>query len=296
MGVLVIQLLAFAAVLLFVIGIETIMRGGTRTASGTKPLLFRIFGNEILTIGELLGAAVDGASPAQTRQIRMDLVTANLPLVIKEIRGLQGFASLGLGAVGGILVFVMSLNWLHGLLTAAVLAPIGWVFPVTWVRGSAKRRQETISRGLPFAIDLITTAMQAGQDFGAAVRHYVAEGPPGALRQELGVTLHEIELGKSRVEALKSMSERIQLEEFRTLVGAVAQSSEMGASIAETLKVNAEEIRRARYHKAERKAARAPSLMLIPTALFILPAVFIIIFTPVIIRMIESGIGNYVRR
>jgi len=295
MGVLVIQLLAFASVLLFVIGIETIMRGGTRTAAGTKPLLFRIFGNEILTIGELLGTAVDNASPAQTRQIRMDLVTANLPLVVKEIRGLQGFASLGLSAVGGILVFVMSLNGLHGLLTAAILAPIGWVFPVTWVRGNAQRRQEAISRGLPFAIDLITTAMQAGQDFGAAVRHYVAEGPRGALHQELGVTLHEIELGKSRVEALKAMSERIQLEEFRTLVGAVSQSSEMGASIAETLKVNAEEIRRARYHKAERKAARAPSLMLIPTALFILPAVFIIIFTPVIIRMMESGIGNFMR-
>ena len=182
------------------------------------------------------------------------------------------------------------------MIALGLLAPVGWILPVTWTRGAARRRQEEMSRALPYSIDLITTAMQAGQDFGAAVRHYVREGPVGPLRQELAVTLREIELGKSRIEGLKSMSERVQLEEFRVLVGAVTQSSEMGASIAETLKIQAEEIRRARYHKAERQAARAPSLMLIPTALFILPSVFIIIFTPVIIRIMASGISGYMQR
>ncbi|MDD4102222.1 MAG: type II secretion system F family protein, partial [Kiritimatiellae bacterium] len=69
--------------------------------------------------------------------------------------------------------------------------------------------------------------------------------------------------------------------------------SEMGASIAATLKIQAEEIRRRRYQRAERQAARAPSLMMIPTALFILPAVFIVIFVPIMIRAMESGMGQY---
>jgi tight adherence protein C len=68
-------------------------------------------------------------------------------------------------------------------------------------------------------------------------------------------------------------------------VTAIVQSTEMGSSVAETLKLQAEESRRARFHKAERKAAKAPSIMLIPIALFIMPAVFIVIFTPVFLRI-----------
>lgn len=105
--------------------------------------------------------------------------------------------------------------------------------------------------------------------------------------------LKQNELGKSRVEALQAMSERIQIEEFKSLVTAVTQSAEMGSSISATLKVQAEDIRRARFHTAERKAARAPSLMLIPMALFILPAVFIVIFTPVVLRVKDSGMSGY---
>jgi tight adherence protein C len=148
-----------------------------------------------------------------------------------------------------------------------------------------------MSRSMPFAIDLITVAMQAGQDFGAAVRNLVGGGMKGPLADEFTIMLRQTELGKSRVEALKAMSERLQLDEFRSLVTAVAQSADMGASISQTLKIQAEEIRRARYHAAERKAARAPSLMLLPMALFIMPAVFIIIFTPVVIKMMDSGVG-----
>ena len=100
--------------------------------------------------------------------------------------------------------------------------------------------------------------------------------------------LRETDLNKSRIEAMRSMAVRIQVEEFKAVVTAVVQSSEMGASVAAALKIQAEEIRRARFHRAERKAARAPSLMLIPVALFIVPAVFIIILTPVVMRMVET--------
>jgi tight adherence protein C len=100
--------------------------------------------------------------------------------------------------------------------------------------------------------------------------------------------LRQAELGKSRVEALRELDGRVQLPEFKSAVSAIVQSTEMGSSVAATLKLQAEEIRRTRFHKAERKAARAPSIMMIPIALFILPAVFIIIFTPVFIRITLS--------
>ena len=295
MDIIVIQLLTFASVMLLAVGIQALIRGEKIAQTDNIPVVFRVFKNEIETIGRLIGPTLDHAFPGQLIQIRKDLVAAALaPLEVIDIRGLQGFASLSLGLTIGIMIFVFSLDWRYGLIGWFFFAIIGWIYPVTWLNGAARGRKDTMSRSLPYAIDLITVAMQAGQDFGAAVRHLVTEGPTGPLRQEFGVMLRETELGKSRVESLKTMAERIQLEEFRSLVTSVIQSTEMGASISQTLKIQAEEIRRARYHKAERQAARAPSLMIIPVALFILPSVFVMIFVPIVMRIRASGIGSYV--
>jgi tight adherence protein C len=261
--------------------------------SGPKPLIFRVFYNEIGVIGTITGPWADNAFPLQVKRIRNNLIAAALPLELAEIRGLQGFAGGLLGLIACLMTFIMTMNWAYALLAGLFFALLGWYYPVSWVERLAVQRKDKMSKSLPYAIDLITVAMEAGQDFGAAVRNLVKEGPVGPLRDEFGVTLRQTELGKSRVEALKTMADRIQLDEFRALVTSVIQSSEMGASIAATLKIQAEEIRRRRYQRAERQAARAPSLMLIPTALFILPAVFIVIFVPIMIRASQSGMGQY---
>lgn len=288
-----IQVISFLAVVLFVTGLKAVLSGESGPAPGAKPLIFRSFAGEITTVGAFVNPIADQMNPGKTILIRNDLIAAALAVEVFEVRGLQGLAML-LGSVcGGLLVFLMSMNVLYAILGFIGFGFIGWIYPVIWVAGSARRRKDAMSRALPYAIDLVTVAMQAGQDFGAAVRHLVNDGPRGPLCQEFAIALRQTELGKSRVEALKAMADRIQLDEFRSLVTSVIQSTEMGASIAQTMKIQAEEIRRARYHKAERQAARAPSLMLIPVALFILPAVFIVIFTPVGIRMMESGIGGF---
>jgi len=232
---------------------------------------------------------MERAFPYNTVRIRNDLVAAALPLEVIEIRGLQGFVCGILALLCAVATLLISLNPLYTIIALLIGGFIGWVYPATWVARMAANRKEAMSKALPFAIDLITVSMQAGQDFGAALRHLVQEGLKGPLATEFAVTLKQTELGKSRIDALKAMADRIQIEEFRSLVTSVIQSTEMGASIADTMKIQAEEIRRARRHKAERKAARAPSLMIIPVALFILPAVFIIIVVPVFLRARESG-------
>ena len=88
------------------------------------------------------------------------------------------------------------------------------------------------------------------------------------------------------------MARRVQIDEFTSFVGVIAYGTEIGASIADTLRIHGEELRRARFHLAERKAARAPSLMILPMALFIMPAVFIIIITPVMMQMKGTGLGH----
>jgi len=292
MDVAIVQILCFLAVLFLVTGINAVIRKESVTPGGAKPALFRVFSHEIEMLGKLTGPWADHAFPLQAQRLRNDLISSALPLEVGEVRGLQGLAGALLGAVACVLTFIVSLNWAYALLGGLFFALLGWTYPMAWVSRLALERKERMSKSMPYAIDLITVAMEAGQDFGAAVRNLVNDGPHGPLRDEFGVTLRQVELGKSRVEALKAMAERIQLDEFRSLVTSVVQSSEMGASISSTLKIQAQEIRRRRFQKAERQAARAPSLMLIPTALFILPSVFIVIFVPIMIRAMSSGLSK----
>ena len=143
-------------------------------------------------------------------------------------------------------------------------------------------------RSLPFAIDLIGAAMRSGLEFGAAMRYYTNLGGTGALGDEFTRVLRDTSLGKPMVESLQDMASRLKLKTFSAFVGVVAYGTEIGASIADTLKVHGAEMRRERFSLAEQKAARAPALMIFPIAMFILPAVFLIIFVPVMLQFLAT--------
>ena len=292
-----VQLLSFLAIFLFVMGLYKVIRGEplpARPDAVEKPPLFQAFRNETEVVGATIENLANRAFPQEAENIQNDLIVASLAdqLTPREIRGAQGLMGLTCFALGGVGVFIIKFNLGWAIISAVGLGLFGWMFPARmWLNRLARSRQDQISKALPYAIDLLTVAMQAGQDFGAAVRLLVNEGPKGPLRQEFGIMLRQTELGKSRVEALRDLDGRVQLPELKSCCSAVIQSTEMGSSVAATLKLQAEEIRRTRFHKAERKAARAPSIMLIPIALFILPAVFIVIFTPVFLR-INSVLGS----
>jgi tight adherence protein C len=285
------------AIFFLVIGLNEVIRGKKREQANEtvqKPALLESFKNEIDTVGALLESPVNRAFPDDAERIRNNLIVASLSdrLTVRDMRGAQGLAAATFLIAGGAGVYLYSFHIGWAFIWAMALAFLGWIYPTQlWLDRIAKQRQEEISKALPYAIDLLTVAMQAGQDFGAAVRLLVTEGPKGPLRSEFGIMLRQAELGKSRVEALKDLDGRVQLPELKSCVSAIVQSTEMGSSVAETLKLQAEEIRRTRFHKAERRAARAPSIMLIPIALFIMPAVFIVIFTPVFLR-IGSVMGS----
>ena len=290
MEVALIQVLTFAAVLLLALGIKTLVQPPPKHTATARPGLFGLFPGAIAGFGDALESGMASAFPTYAERTRNLLMAASLHdrLTVRDVVGLQGL--LAAGCLGTTLVglFVITLRADIAVASGIVMALLGWMYPSLWLARAARTRQEAISCTLPYALDLLTVAMQAGQDFGAAVRFLVLEGPKGPLSDEFSVTLQEVELGKSRVEALKSMAARIQLDQVGALVTAVVQSTEMGSSVTETLKIQAEEIRRARFHTAERKAARAPSLMMIPVALFILPSVFIIILTPVLLRSMSA--------
>ena len=289
-----IQLLAFCAGFLGVIGIFILIFGEKRENeyNDSMPFAFRILQTETKFLSRTIGKLMEEQSPSLTEKWKNTLMTANLKLEVSDIHGARVLWGVLLAVVGVLMTLALTDETMYIVLSGVVGAFLGTQYPAVAVQKAADERQKDIRKNLPFAIDLIASAMRAGLDFIAAVRYYVSDSVPGPLRQEFGAVLKEIELGKTRVEALRAMSDRIQLDEFKGLVTAVSEGAEMGASIVDTLCIHAEEIRRARFAAAERQAQRAPSLMLIPMALFIMPSVFVIIFTPVFIRIKDSGFSQ----
>jgi tight adherence protein C len=292
--ILFIKLLAFAAGALGVIGVFVLFFGGRREKeyANNLPFCFRILQTETKFLSRTLGMEITAQMPSLDRYWRNQILLSGLKLEVADIFGSRILWCI-LFSVGGAGVTISVTDSALYLVGAAVVcAFLGYSYPSMAIQKAAEERQKTLRKNLPFAIDLITSAMRAGLDFMASVRYYVTNTEPGPLTQEFGQVLKETELGKSRIEALHSMSERIQLDEFKSLVTAVSEGAEMGASIVDTLSVHAEEIRRARFAAAERQAQRAPSLIILPMILFIMPSVFIIIFTPVFLRVKDSGFSQ----
>ena len=240
-----------------------------------------------------VGASLALLFPKGTSRLAETIPPAALPLTPARVY----VARLFLGCVVGFSALIA------GLLAAAAipevamsavaaatvcLFAVGWFWPVQNLKAYAERRQDELTRQLPFAIDLISSAMRAGLEFGAAVRYYTGIGLGGPLPEELSRVLNDVSLGKPLAESLKDMDRRVKLEAFTSFVGAVSYGAEVGAPISETLKVHGAELRRARFAVAERKAARAPIVMILPLVLFIMPSVFIVVLTPLIMQFMNS--------
>ena len=165
------------------------------------------------------------------------------------------FAGQIFGMMSAVVVFGFGFFALSGKAGTSIMlglagAFLGWVYPRMIVEKRARQRQVEIIKSLPFAIDLLASAMRAGLDFLAAVRYYVKVGGKGALAVEFGLLLHQLEFGKSRLEALEEMATHVQTAEFTAFVGAVAHGTEIGASIIDTLQIQGEDMRRARFNLA----------------------------------------------
>lgn len=253
------------------------------TGYASLPALIRRFYPLMFWGEEMFGRRLAALRPERADVIRRQLLLANIPLTPGAVLGSQAALALA-GAFVGLLLFAFSAHASAALAFGSLLAFCGWFIPPTALQSCAENRRVAILRGLPFAIDLIGSAMHAGLDFNAAVRYYVGLGLRTPVAEEFGVMLREAELGKSRVEALQSMAERVQTPVFTSFVDAVAHGIEVGASLVGTMRQQGEDMRRARFHIAEEKAARAPSLMILPLAVFIMPAVFVMVFVPVYLR------------
>jgi tight adherence protein C len=175
----------------------------------------------------------------------------------------------------------------------ATVAIVGYLMPIYWLERAMRLRQERLRRALPDGVDLLVLCVEAGLGLDAAILRVARESKPvhPDMSRELLVVSRKVNAGLTRADALKAMHERTGLEEVQVLVQNLIQSERLGSSVAKVLRVFAETLRRKRRQSAERKASVAPIKMTFPLAVMILPALFIVILGPAIMR-IMSWFGN----
>ncbi len=177
------------------------------------------------------------------------------------------------------------------LLFGIIFAVLGYYLPDLWLKSKIRRRQENILRALPDALDLLTICVGAGLGFDGAMSK-VVEKWDNELAFEFGRVLREIQLGKSRREALRDMADRVGLPEMSSFVAAIIQSEQLGVSLGKVLLIQAENMRTKRRQRAEEKAHQAPVKMLFPLVFLVMPALFIVLLGPAVMIVIQMFVGG----
>ena len=234
-----------------------------------------------------IGRRLTGADSAERIRARLD--GAGNPAgwtVDRVVSGKVLCAGLGLVvAIGVGLLF--EAPFLPGVAVALAGLVVGFFGPDLYLYQRGYDRAEQLRRDLPDAIDLMTISVEAGLGFDAAVQQ-VGHHTEGPLAEELVRMLREMQLGKSRTQALRGLAERCNVDDVRTFVSAMVQADSLGIPIAQVLRVQAGEMRIKRRQRAETKAQQVPVKITVPLIFFILPCLFIPVLGPAILTMMDS--------
>jgi tight adherence protein C len=167
---------------------------------------------------------------------------------------------------------------------------LGAALPDLWLRRAIRQRQESLQFALPDAMDLAVIAVEAGLGLDQALLRvgdeiYVAHP---ALADELRLRNLEINMGRSRTDALRNFADRTGVEDIKALVAILIQTDRFGTSVGQALRTFSDSLRVKRRQRAEEQAAKLAIKMVVPMVLFIFPGVFIVILGPAFIAIIRD--------
>jgi tight adherence protein C len=197
---------------------------------------------------------------------------------------------------GGVILLVFSVGQTkmpfgRVFLFSLLFGALGFFFPRLWLTSKINRRQKSIRRALPDALDLLTICVEAGLGFDAAMQK-VSDKWETELSLAFARVIKEVQLGKLRRDALRDMADKIGIPELTSFVAAVIQSEQLGVSLAKVLRIQSDQMRIKRRQHAEEEAHKAPVKMLIPMVLLIFPSLIIVLLTPAALRLMNSSLAS----
>jgi tight adherence protein C len=170
---------------------------------------------------------------------------------------------------------------------AAIAALSGYMIPDIILSSKARKRQDEIRRSLPDTVDLLTIMIEAGLGFDAAIAQ-VTVRVPGELSLEMSRMLREVRLGIPRMEAMKNMARRVEVEEFDSFVTSMIQAETFGVSVSKVLRAQSVDQRMKRRQRAERRAQQLPVKLVFPLIFCVMPSVFVVTLGPAVIKITQT--------
>ncbi|MFN3336623.1 MAG: type II secretion system F family protein [Thermomicrobium sp.] len=167
------------------------------------------------------------------------------------------------------------------------LAVLGWVLPNTWLSRRVAQRKRAIQRALPDAIDLLVISVEAGLGFDQALLR-VVEKWDNELTKEFARTLSEMRMGVPRRQALRDLAQRVNVDDLNVFIASLVQADQLGVSISQVLRAQANQMRLRRRQRAQELAHKAPIKMIFPMVFLIFPALYVVILGPAIPRIVEA--------
>ncbi len=220
------------------------------------------------------------SSPERKLSYQKKLIAAGEPYGLDA----EGLVVLKYGFMSGL---ALTGIFIANVTTAIILGIVGYLLPDLLLKAWKNERRDKILKSLPDVLDMLSVSVEAGLGFDAALQK-VVEKIEGPLSSEFQRTLNEIKLGKPRRESLKDLAARVEVDDVSTFISSLVQADQLGVSIANVLRVQADQVREKRSQRAEEKAQKAPVKILIPLVFFIFPAIFIILLGPAVIQMIKT--------
>ena len=168
-------------------------------------------------------------------------------------------------------------------------ALLGYYLPDIFVSNMTARRQQSIMRAFPDALDLMLICVESGMSIESAFGKVAAEiGSQSAeLAEELGLTTAELSYLPDRSQPYDNLARRCGHSGVKAVAIALNQAEKYGTPMGQALRVTAQENREMRMQEAERKAASLPAKLTVPMIIFFLPCLFVVILGPAIMKIMH---------
>lgn len=256
-------------------------QGGHVAPSGLQLMLEQVggrFGNP------------DEASGSSTRTLLMH-AGYRQPAAVQAYWAARLLLSLGLlGAVVVAFPFIQGISVLQGMMLVSAAVGVGWLAPAIYVDKRKQARLRSLRAAFPDALDLLVVCVESGLALPQSIDRVADEMvvSHSELAEELALVNAEIRAGIPSTEALRHLADRTGLEDVGGLVNLLAQSIRFGTSIADTLRIYAEEFRDRRTQAAEEQAAKLGTKMIFPLIFCLWPSFFIVAIGPALIRLFDA--------
>ena len=235
------------------------------------------------SVGKAISPAAATSSRSQLMIIRAGFRRADAMLAVTGAKVLVPAAFVVVALLSG------AYRW-NPVITLAAAALVGYMIPEGWLLWRIRARQRRLRHAIPDGLDLLVICVEAGLGLDHALLRVSEElqlTHPD-FSEELQHVNAEMRLGKNRTDALRELARRTGLDEIKALVAMLVQTERFGTSIAQSLRVHADDLRLKRRQRAEEAAAKVSVKMVPVLVFFIFPAMMVVVLGPAVITIMHQ--------